>query len=248
MKILKVLLKIILAIIVLLVLAFFILKITLDKKLPEGIKGEEAEQLAQKMLTAISYNAWDTLNYAQWSFRGTHHFVWDKTNNNARISWSNNEVHLNMDEINGKAFKAGTELEGEQKDKLIKTAWSHWCNDSFWFNAPAKVFDPGTERSVVENEDGSKSLMVSYSSGGVTPGDSYLWELDETGLPKGWRMWTKIIPIDGVYTSWENWVTLSGGAKISSSHKNGKLGLEITNIGGGQQWRDLGFDSNPIKL
>jgi hypothetical protein len=248
MKFLKLLLKIILGLILFILLTFLILKIAFDKDLPSGNKGPEAEALAQNMLAAINYSAWDTLSYAKWTFREAHHFVWDRKNNNALIRWDNNEVHLDMDKIDGKAYKNGQLLTGDTKNKLIQKAWSFWCNDSFWFNAPAKIFDPGTERSVVENEHGTKSLLVTYASGGVTPGDSYLWNLNESGLPESWRMWTKIIPIGGVYTSWEDWVTLPGGAKISSMHKNGKLKIPITNISGGESWSDVGFESNPMDL
>lgn len=248
MRFLKLILKVIVGFVILILLAFLVLKFGFSKPLPNGEKGPEAEQLAQKMLNAVNYEAWDTLRYVQWSFRGAHHFVYDKTNNTARVTWDQNEVHLKMDEIQGRAFDNGTEIIGPAADKLVKEAWSHWCNDSFWFNAPAKVFDPGTERSVVMNDDGSKSLLVTYVSGGVTPGDSYLWILDDNGLPSGWRMWTKIIPVGGFYSSWDKWVELPNGAKISSYHTLWKMSLDIGDIKGGFSWSDLGFDQSPIKL
>jgi hypothetical protein len=249
-KIIKNILKILVGIVILLVAGFFILKAIYSKDLPQGVKGPEAEQLAQKMLDAINYAAFDTLPYVTWSFRGEHHYVYDKTNNTARISWGDNEVHLKMNDISGKAFVNGEEItDPGTSDKLVKTAWEYWCNDSFWYNAPSKVFDKGTERSVVTNEDGSKSLMVTYVSGGVTPGDSYLWHLDDDGLPNCYQMWTKIIPIGGVSASWENWVELPNGAKISSFHNiGGKMPLPIDNIQGGFTWSEVGFDSNPISL
>ena len=250
MQIIKTILKVLLGIIVLLVATFFILKTVYSKDIPQGVKGPEAEQLAQKILTAINHAAYDTLPYVKWSFRGEHHYVFDKTNNNARVSWAENEVHLNMDEISGRAFENGIEVkDAGANDKLVKKAWEYWCNDSFWFNAPSKVFDKGTERSVVTNEDGSKSLLVTYISGGVTPGDSYLWHLDANGLPNCFQMWTKIIPIGGISASWDNWIELPNGAKISSLHSiGGKMSLEIGDIKGGFTWGELGFDENPLNL
>ncbi|MEE9372131.1 MAG: hypothetical protein V3V00_03680 [Saprospiraceae bacterium] len=249
MKYIKSILKILLGIIVLLTLVFFVVKTIYSKDLPQGQKGPEADQMAQKMLKAINFNAFDTLPYMQWSFRGEHHFVYNKANNTARISWDDNEVHLKMDEIKGVAKVNGQEVTDDLADKLVQKAWSHWCNDSFWFNAPSKVFDTGTERSIVTNGDGSKSLLVTYSGGGVTPGDSYLWHLDEDGLPNCYQMWTKIIPIGGISSSWDNWVELPNGAKISSFHNiGGKMPLEIKDIKGGFSWSDLGFDKNPIQI
>jgi hypothetical protein len=49
--------------------------------------------------------------------------------------------------------------------------------------------DEGTTRSLVKNEDKTNGLLVSYASGGVTPGDAYLWKLDANGLPQSYKMW-----------------------------------------------------------
>ena len=44
-------------------------------------------------------------------------------------------------------------------------------------------------------------IGTSYSSSsGVTPGDSYLWVLDDK-LPTAWRLWVSVVPIPG-WTSW----------------------------------------------
>ena len=246
MKFLKLLVKIIVAILVLFIIAFIVVKIVYSEKLPEGTKGPEAEQLTQRMLSAINKDAWDTIPYVQWSFRDEHHYVWDKQNNEARVIWDEYEVHLDLDQVHGKAYENGVELSDGAKAKSISTAWSYWCNDSFWFYAPAKIYDPGTSRSAVDLEDGSKGLLITYESGGVTPGDSYLWVMDDSGLPEYWKMWTKIIPIGGVKTTWEDWVTLPGGAKVASIHKAGGLTLELTNIAGGYSWDQLGFENDPI--
>jgi len=248
-KIIKTLLKIIVGLLIFLVVAFFVLKMIFSKPLPESVKGPEAEQMAQKMLAAINYTAFDTLPYASWTFAGKNHYVWDKTDNTARISWDNIEVHLDMDEVKGKVYENGTEVIGPATAKLVDLAWKNWCNDSFWFNAPSKIMDPGTERSVVTDEDGTQSLMITYASGGYTPGDSYLWHMDANGLPTSYEMWTQIIPFGGVSATWENWTELPNGAKISSFHKiGGMMPLPIDNIKGGFTWQEMGFEGDPIRI
>ena len=219
--------------------------IVMHKKKPVGKTGPEADALAQKVLTAINKPAWDSTKVCTWTFRGANHYMWDKERNFAEIKWKKNRVLMRLDDVDGEAYVAGKKVDGDQKKKLINKAWSYWCNDSFWFNAPSKVFDKGTQRSIVELEDGSKGLMITYQSGGVTPGDSYLWKLDNNGLPLSWEMWVKIIPVGGIGNSWEGWVTTETGAKIASSHKNG-IPLELTNIKGVMSFDKLGIDGDPF--
>ena len=241
--------RILIFLVVLLLIGFLLVKFVVSESKPKVIDGN-ADAMAQQMLTAVNKPAWDTLNYVQWSFVRGHNFVWDKVNNHSRVSWGEYVVHLDMDEVDGKAYKGEDELTGDKKNKAVQTAWSHWCNDSFWFGAPYKVFDPGTKREMAVDADGQEGLLVTYESGGVTPGDQYLWYLDDTGLPTGYKMWTKIIPIGGVYASWTDYTTLAGGAKVSQKHIFSLAGMEVpmTDIKSGQNWSDLGFSSNPIQL
>jgi hypothetical protein len=40
----------------------------------------------------------------------------------------------------------------------------------------------------------NQALLITYASGS-TPGDSYMWFVDQNYRPKAWRMWG-IIPVD----------------------------------------------------
>ena len=132
----------------------------------------------------------------------------------------------------------------------MEKAYFIWANDSYWLNPVSKIYDDGVTRKYVETEDGNGALLVTYSSGGVTPGDSYLWYVDENGLPYKWEMWVKIIPIKGVETSWEAWERYGEGVMISTKHNIGPvtsdiLDVEITNdlkkcFGGADPFKDLG--------
>ena len=206
--------------------------------------------MAAEMLQAVNKPAWDSLSYLSWTFPGGHHYVWDKIQNHARISWGDFEVHMILDQVDGIAFKAGEELEGSAKSKAIKKAWKFWCNDSYWLLAPTKIFDPGTRRYVATDKEGKTGLLVRYESGGVTPGDEYLWFLDDTGLPTGFKMWVKIIPVGGVQASWEDWKTLPGGAVMAETRNIslGSLSFQLEDVKSGQNWQDLGFERSPITL
>jgi len=230
-------------------LGILVVRLFVHEPRPEIVDGD-ADALAQKILSAVNKPAWDTLPYAKWTFTGVHHYVWDKTTDKAIISWDDNEVHLNTKSVTGIALAEGSTLNGEEADKLVQEAWGYWCNDMWWFAAPFKVMDPGTTRQLAKDKDGQQGLLVSYGSGGVTPGDAYLWYTDDTGLPTGYKMWVDIIPVGGLYSPWTGWKTLEGGAKVAPDHTLELLGLPIaiTDVAAGDSWSDLGYDANPIKL
>jgi len=222
----KIVLGIFIALVALAVVGYFVW----NEPLPEGKASAEADTLASNMLKAINHKAWEATGAVQWSFPGGHEHLWDKKRHMARVRWDDYEVLLQLDSIKGIAFEEDKRITDEEKSQeLIQKAWEYWANDSFWLNAPNKVFDPGTERKIVEQENGVPALLITYTSGGVTPGDSYLWLLDENQRPKAWKLWVNIIPVGGVEFSWEGWQSLESGAQIATLHQ-GLLDIEIENV------------------
>lgn len=216
-----------------------------SEKLPIGIEGQEAEAMTDKMFEAVNKEAWDSTKIVTWTFVGMHDYIWNKENDDLQVTWGDVVVTMNLAKYDGKVTKNGEEVSGDKKRKIIDKAFSFFCNDSFWLNAPVKAKDEGTSRSVVELKDGTKGLLVTYSSGGVTPGDSYLWILDENGLPQNYKMWTKIIPVKGIGATWEDWITLKSGAKISTAHDMKIFKSKMTNIKSGQSYEEIGIE-NPF--
>lgn len=202
---------------------------------PQGVAGPEAERMVQQVYAALNKPAWDSTHWVRWTFRSDHNYLWDKRRNNLKVSWPGMEVTLDLDTREGTAIQNGHLLSGEAAAKALESAYAKFCNDGFWLMAPFKLTDPGTSRSVVSLPDGRKGLKLTYIEGGVTPGDSYVWVLDEQGVPSSFRMWVSILPIGGIEASWEKWVQLPTGAKLASFHLIGG-GYEsvITNIDGGQ--------------
>ena len=235
-------------ILLLLIVGLFIAGWIISEPLPAGTSGPEAEALAKKMQMATHQTAWDTTHYISWNFADRHHLLWDRNRNFVQVSWSENKVILNtQNHLEGVVWENGAEISDEEdKIEKLNEAWSYFCNDSFWLNAPGKIFDPGTSRKIVEMEDGSQGLMISYSSGGVTPGDSYLWILDETGLPIKWKMWVNIIPIGGLEATWDNWTSLPTGAKVATAHKIGWYESGLTEIKAGNSWEAIGIAEDPF--
>jgi len=236
------------------IVGLFVLRFALSEPMPKGEQGAAADALAQKMLTAINKPAWDSTGVVQWTFkgRGDHHFLWDRTRNWVQVKWDENEVYVVLDSLQGTAFQNGKPLEGKAADDLVEQAWEFFANDSFWLNAPAKACDKGTERRLVKLENGDKALLITYASGGVTPGDSYLCILDKNGLPTSWKMWVKIIPIGGVPTIWKDWTTLETGAKIAQNHtidlEGKEMEVAITNLKGAKDLTSFGFEKDPFLI
>lgn len=201
-----------------------------------------ADKLANKMLKAINKEAWDNIHFVQWTFRDKRHFVWDKYNHLVQVRWKEYVVLINPNTSTGVAYQDGVKKEGEKSDELVAKAIDAFNNDSFWLNAPAKVFDNGTVRSIVGHE-GKDALMVKYTIGGSTPGDSYLWILNKEGMPVAWKMWVSNIIADGMKLTWEEWTEFDG-TMLAQYHKGDVFNLRISNIKTGSQLSDLGIEEN----
>ncbi|WP_367392562.1 hypothetical protein [Lewinella sp. LCG006] len=193
--------------------------------------GAAADELARKMEAAVNKAAWDQTRFVSWKFLSGTSYVWDKEKNAVVVTWGDNKVLLNTPTRTGLAYVDGQLVtDAVTKQKLLDKAWSQFANDSFWLCAPMKAFDPGTRREIATNKAGEEGLLVHYSSGGVTPGDSYLWLLDESGKPKAWQMWVNIIPIGGLQFSWEDWSGGPNGPQIAQQHDGVLLDVPIKDL------------------
>ncbi|MEL6835094.1 MAG: hypothetical protein AAFP77_19000 [Bacteroidota bacterium] len=214
-----------------------------NQPLPTGEAGPAADALARKMETAVNKMAWDSTRFVSWKFRTGTAYMWDKDRQAVVVEWGNNKVLLRTTDQSGKVFVDGKEVTAtEEKQKMLAKAWSQFANDSFWLCAPMKAFNPGTSREIVTLEDGKQGLLVSYSSGGVTPGDAYLWHLDESGLPVSWQMWVKIIPVGGLSFTWENW-TDAPQPRIATEHNGSLLSVPIIDL----EFLTFSDSNNPLR-
>jgi hypothetical protein len=209
----------------LLVAAGTIFYFSKNEPLPQGDQGKKADALAMKMLNALNYEAYKNTETIAWNFRNEHFYKWNKQQNIVAVSWDNNKVILHPNEpkntevfINNKKVK---------NTDILKKATEFYNNDSFWLIAPYKLFDPGTERRIVNYND-KEALLITYTSGGSTPGDSYLWILDKNYVPTSFKMWTNIIPIGGLSATWSDWKNTESGIKLPTKHTLSLLDLEIS--------------------
>lgn len=216
------------ALILAIILTTSIYLISINKPRPKANPSPEADALAKQALSAVQDERWQRGTGAiMWTFPRGHEHLWDKRRGYARVRFDGVEVLIDLQTKDGFAYRDGVPIEAPKQSRdLLQKAWALWCNDAFWLNPLTKAFDPGTTRSIVPLEDGRKGLLVSYESGGVTPGDAYLWILDENHRPVAWRMWVSIIPVGGVEFSWDAWQKLSTGAFVATDHR-GPLGIPL---------------------
>lgn len=202
-----------------------------NEDLPTGEQGPEADQLATRMLKALNHDAYKATDYIEFTFMKRHRFEWYKTDNTCVVYWKNVKVDLNL-AYNEKSdvYISDTKYDGKEKQEYIQKAVDLFNNDSFWLVAPYKVFDPGVERRLVKTKVNKDALLVTYTNGGSTPGDSYLWHLDKNGKPKSFQMWVDVLPIGGLEASWIDWTTTDTGAELPTFHKLLAFGLEIEGV------------------
>lgn len=211
---------------------FGILYYSYNEPMPTGKPGPEADALAYRMLEALNNEAYQKATIIEWSFRGgSHNYIWDKEKSVVKVAWNDYTVHLDLiTPSSSSAYQNGEKVSYKKTVKLIDDAQSYFNNDSFWLIAPFKVFDVGTERYLVDLEDGSEGLLVTYTQGGDTPGDSYLWQLERSGIPKSFKLWVKIIPIGGLEATWEGWQQTKSGAFLPTSHSFGLMNMSMGTV------------------
>ncbi len=215
-----------------------------SEDLPSGTKGPEATALAQKMMDACKADAWDQTRLVQWTFAGRNTYLWDRSRSLVQLSNRNGSFIINSSTGEGvsKLTADGNQISSSEAED----AWANFCNDSFWLIAPLKVMDLNIEREIVQTDEGT-ALLVHYTTGGVTPGDSYLWHLSEDGLPYAMQMWTQSPPLNGIRTSWTDWQQLHTGVLIATKHMLGKANVAISNLKSGSELAELEITSDPFE-
>lgn len=219
-------LRILAGVLVALVLLVLGLGLVLDEPRPVGVPGPEAEALAQRMERAARIDAWERTGAVAFEFGG-HRYLWDRRRELVEVRFDDRVVKLPQRGGRAVILRGGRPVtEAAERIETRERAVRYFVNDSFWLNPVAKLREPGVVLSAATHH-GRRGLLVSYTSGGVTPGDAYFWTLGPDGTPERWAMWVSVLPIGGVETTWEGWTTLPTGARIALRHANGPFSAEL---------------------
>jgi hypothetical protein len=215
-----------------------------------GVEGPEADALAHAIEGAIDAEAWAKTGAVEWTFADRNTLLWDRQRMLVRVLHKDTSVMVDLTTRQGKAWKDGQPVTGEELTAALSYGWAAWANDSFWLNPLVKLFDDGVSREKItltgDDTDGKVGLLVSYSKGGVTPGDRYLWILDARDRPIAWRMWTTVFPVSGIRVSWDDWVKLDTGAYIATKHRLPGLSIDVTGLRAAATLKDLVGADDPF--
>ena len=165
--------------------SILILIFIFDEKIPDLQGVQEGVQLAEKMSKAINKSSFDSLIFISWQY-GSHRYDWNKKEDSVKVIWANFEVNVSTQTLEGIAYHKGVILKGNENTEIVEKAIRYFNNDSFWLVAPYKIYDPGVRLNSVILPEGH-GLMVTYTKGGSTPGDTYLWILDENYFPRAFE-------------------------------------------------------------
>jgi plasmid maintenance system killer protein len=172
---------------------------------PNKASDPKAVKVAQEVMEALGgEQAWRSTHFLRFDFavgkEGKTLFsrshTWDKWTGDYRLEGKTKEgkTYLTIMSLNtkdGKAYRDGKALEGEEKKKALEDAYGAWVNDTYWLLMPYKMQDPG----VVLSYDGTKAqgkdpcdvVVLHFSGVGLTPKDSYsVWVNQKTHLVERW--------------------------------------------------------------
>ncbi|MEQ8352335.1 MAG: hypothetical protein RH862_12670 [Leptospiraceae bacterium] len=184
------------------------------QSIPEGEKGDPADALAQKMLSAANLKTWnEKVEAVEFRFREKNSYFWDKKRGLVEFNNGELKVQFSKNTFQGVAWKDGEALQSEELAEAIAEANSNFVNDSFWLQPAYHIQSPGTELYAV---DGS-TLRVTFSSGGVTPGDTYVFHLNEKNQIQLMEMWVSIIPIEGADAEFDSYKTHEPGVTVAET-------------------------------
>jgi len=195
----------------------------------------KADAVGKEFISALGgEGAWDKARQLKFDFvvdregktlaRFSH--AWDRYTGDYRVSGTDKTgapfvVLFNVNTKQGKALVNGVAVEGEEKEKLLKTGYGRFINDTYWLLAPWKIFDPGVTLAY----DGEKPcpgsgtcdlLKLSFDSVGLTPKDIYwLWITKDGRQMVQWQYVLNGAQDEPTTALWKNWQKM-GGMSLST--------------------------------
>lgn len=208
---------------------------------------ERAVELADRLMDALGgRQAWDATRLIRFRFADFRTHWWDKAEGLHRLEYTSREegdayvVLQNLDSREGRAFKNGTALAGDELAKALEGAYAAWINDTYWLVMPYKLQDPGVTLTYAGREEvggaSYEKVQLSFDGVGLTPGDRYWVYLNpETGLVDRWAYVLESFeegrePTVWEWTDWKRYgdiLLASGRAQVGSDRRLPLSGIAV---------------------
>lgn len=210
--------------------ALAILVVIKAEPLPEGQAGPEADLLTERIEQAVGLAAWQKSAAVAFTFASNRHF-WDRRRKLVEVRWreSGDDLTVQYDSVTGRHVTLRNENPlpaGSKSREFYLAAHKKHTNDAFWLNPFSMMRAPGSQRRFI----GDRALLVTYSSGGVTPGDSYLYITDRNYRPIAIKMWVSIIPLKGLRFSVDGWQSFGDGAWLGLKHHSEFFDIDLKDV------------------
>ena len=206
---------------------FGLIYLASDYKIPTGETGAPAEALRDRIETAVNIADFQRLGAIEFTFvRTNHRHFYDIGRRLVEVRWGDFTVQYDKATYQYRAEQNGQQLTGEDAAAAFATARKYHVNDAFWLNPFAHLRSPGIQLQKI----GEQALLITFASGGVTPGDSYLIVTDETGRPTHWKMWTRVVPIKGIEFSFEGWQSVLDRVPLSLEHHSSIIDINLGDV------------------
>ncbi len=182
----------------------------------EASSDPEAIALADSVMAAMGGRKnYDETNIIAWNFFGARDLVWDKKNNQARVSAVDDEFRtiIDLNDMSGKAYYQGKEItDADSLQQQLESAKNVWINDSYWLVMPFKLKDSGVTLKYLgagTTEEGidAEILSLTFDAVGVTPQNKYDVYIDKSDfLIKQWSYYADANAAEPNFTlPWRNY-------------------------------------------
>jgi hypothetical protein len=183
----------------------------------------KAIAIADEVMQAMGGRAaWDATRFLSWNFFGLRTHLWDRWSGDLRFQQGDQVVLMNVNTKDGRVFRAGQELAGDERAKALDGGYKAWINDSYWLLMPYKLKDSGVTlkyKGDGQLADGRPAdvLQLTFEGVGVTPENKYdVYVSRDRRLVEQWSYYAKATDESPRFTTpWAKWerhgqVLLSG--------------------------------------
>lgn len=182
-----------------------------------NLAGSDAQAIAvaDATMTAMGgRRAWDATRHLTWRFFGGRLHVWDKYTGNLRFEDQDLTVLMNLNTLQGRAWRAGVEVtDATARQEILHRTQGAWINDSYWLIMPYKLKDAGVTLTYVgEKPDPTGTpcdvLQLTFAGVGRTPRNQYhVYVNRATRLVSHWIYWPDAAVDEpralGPWTDWQ---------------------------------------------